>query len=149
MPRGDATALAETLRDLALDPARTEELGAHAGARAARYAWPQVAAQVAEAYADARSVPQPQGATARMAVRSAGFAEVGGPRRPAQRLPSLEPALVPARRPVALVRRAAIGDGRRGAPSGSPISRSITSAWTGSGVRSSTPARRGCWSGSR
>ena len=105
--RGDATALAETLRDLALDPARTEDLGAHAGARAARYAWPQVAAQVAEAYTDARAVPQPQGAKARMAVR-AGFAAVDGPRRPAKRIPSLEPALVPARRPVALVRRAAM-----------------------------------------
>src|SRR3954452_3150735 len=47
VPRGDATALAEVLRDLALDPARTERLGREAAASAERYAWPRVAAEVA------------------------------------------------------------------------------------------------------
>jgi phosphatidyl-myo-inositol alpha-mannosyltransferase len=43
VPRGDALALATTLRDLALDPPRVERLAAGAGASAERYAWPQVA----------------------------------------------------------------------------------------------------------
>src|SRR5215217_7221361 len=68
VPRGDATALAETLRDLALAPERARALGAAAGASAERYAWPQVAAQVAAAYEDARAVPQPEGAAQRAAV---------------------------------------------------------------------------------
>src|SRR5215212_4269017 len=66
--RGDATALAETLRDLALDPARNEHLGAAAARTAARYAWPRVAAEVGEAYEAAREVPAPAGAVLRSAV---------------------------------------------------------------------------------
>src|SRR5215211_4392593 len=49
VPRGDATALAETLRDLALDPARVESLAAGAAAGAERYTWPRVAEQVVSA----------------------------------------------------------------------------------------------------
>src|SRR3954452_16724986 len=62
VPRGDATRLAESLRDLALDPARVERLGAAASRTATRYAWTQVAAEVAGAYEDAREIPQPEGA---------------------------------------------------------------------------------------
>src|SRR3954447_17606465 len=50
VPRGDATRLAETLRDLALDPARVERLGAAAGKSAERYTWPRIAGQLVEAY---------------------------------------------------------------------------------------------------
>ena len=46
VPRGDATRLAETLRDLALDPARAVRMGAEAARSAERYAWPRVAAEV-------------------------------------------------------------------------------------------------------
>src|SRR3954447_13023493 len=60
VPRGDATAQAEALRDLALDPSRRAALAANARLRAERYAWPHVAAEVLEAYEDARAVaPQP------------------------------------------------------------------------------------------
>ena len=69
VPRGDATRLAETLRDLALDPELTARLGAHAARSAERYAWPRVAEQVVTAYDDARAVPQPQTAPQRAAVR--------------------------------------------------------------------------------
>ncbi|HEU4658153.1 MAG TPA: glycosyltransferase family 4 protein, partial [Capillimicrobium sp.] len=69
VPRGDATALAETLRDLALDPAREHALGEAAAASAQRFAWPKVADQVLEAYEDAIAVEQPVTATARFAVR--------------------------------------------------------------------------------
>jgi phosphatidyl-myo-inositol alpha-mannosyltransferase len=119
VPRGDATALAETLRDLALAPERTRALGAAAGASAGRYAWPQVAAQVAAAYEDARAVPQPEGAAQRAAVRIGLRSADLGPRRPARRLPSLEPAPTTARRAGALVRRGAIALAALGAAGGS------------------------------
>src|SRR3954449_778079 len=52
-PRGDATALAETLRDLALDHERRAAMARAAAEHAPRYAWPHVAAEVMEAYEDA------------------------------------------------------------------------------------------------
>src|SRR5439155_934993 len=93
VPPADPTRLAETLRDLALDPARTARLGAAAARSAERYAWPRVAEQVVEAYGDAREVPAPDTAVARAAVRVGALPADGGPRRPARRAPSLEPAL--------------------------------------------------------
>jgi phosphatidylinositol alpha-mannosyltransferase len=102
IPRADPTALAETLRDLALDPERTAAMGGAAAGSAERYAWPKVAAQVTEVYEDARAVPQPEGAMQRAAVRYGLRSADLGPRRPAQRLPSLEP--VPAGQGRALVR---------------------------------------------
>jgi phosphatidylinositol alpha-mannosyltransferase len=105
VPRGDATRLAETLRDLALDPARTERLAAAAGRSAERYAWPRVAADVATAYEDARAVERPAGALSRAAVR-VGARAADGERSPARRLPSLEPPVPGTARPaVKLLRR--------------------------------------------
>src|SRR4051812_21335336 len=89
VPRGDATGLAETLRDLALDPARTERLAAGAAVAAERYAWPRVAASVASAYEDACAVPEPEGAKRRAAVRIGALPADLAPRVPARRLPSL------------------------------------------------------------
>ena len=106
VPRGDATQLAETLHDLWLDPARRAALAAGARRSAGRYAWPRVAAQVLEAYDDARAVPEPAGALRRAAVRLGALPSDGLPRQPAQRLPVLEPPLPGERRPaVALARR--------------------------------------------
>jgi phosphatidylinositol alpha-mannosyltransferase len=85
VPRGDPVALASTLRDLALDPPRLERLAGAARTSAERYAWPHVTEQVLEAYDDARALPAPSGA-ARL-----GFRPADGSRRPARRLPSLEP----------------------------------------------------------
>src|SRR3954449_1513491 len=53
VPRGDATALGEALRALALDPQRRAALSAQALQSARRYAWPRVAAEVLKAYEDA------------------------------------------------------------------------------------------------
>ncbi len=110
VPRGDATALAEVLRDLALDPARRDGLARAAGHAARRYAWPRVAADVRSAYEDAIALPAPAGS--RVAVRM-GFAPADGVRVPAVRLPTLEPlpeAAGGAPRPAArLLRRAGIG----------------------------------------
>jgi phosphatidylinositol alpha-mannosyltransferase len=112
--RGDATALAQTLRDLALDPARRAALAEAARASAARYAWPRVAGEVLAAYGDAielHAEPAPATALARGALKL-GFAPADGVRVPARRLPTLEPALVAgdgAHRPgLRLARRAAV-----------------------------------------
>ena len=108
-PRGDAQALAEELRALALDPGRRERLSLAAAEHAPRYAWPRVAAEVLGAYEDAVAAPEPVTATQRFAVRR-GFVPADlEPRAPARRLPTLEPAPARDRRRVpALVRRAAI-----------------------------------------
>jgi len=60
---GDAVGLAESLRALALEPARRERLARQAAASAGRYAWPRVAAEVREVYREAIAARQaePQG----------------------------------------------------------------------------------------
>jgi phosphatidyl-myo-inositol alpha-mannosyltransferase len=119
VPRGDATRLAETLRDLALDPDRTARLGAEAARSAERYAWPRVAAQVVTAYHDARAVPQPASAPRRAAVRIGALPADGRPRSPARRLPSLDPAPVAAgHRLLRIARRVAVGAALAGAAAG-------------------------------
>src|SRR4051812_49236614 len=105
VPRGDATRLAEVLRDLALDPVRTERLAAAAARRASRFAWPRVAEQVVEAYADAQAAPAAEGAVRRAAVRIGALPADPAGRAPARRLPSLDP--VPRSR-GRLARRAAL-----------------------------------------
>jgi phosphatidylinositol alpha-mannosyltransferase len=111
VPRGDATALAEALRDLALDPQRRTALAAAAAASAPRYAWSRVAGEVLAAYEDAIELhaSAPQGAAARL-----GLAPADGERVPARRLPTLEPALPRTARDVShpgarMARRLAIG----------------------------------------
>ena len=59
VPRGDATALAQALLDLAYEPGRRATLAASAAQRAERYAWPQVAREVLNAYEDAIATPAP------------------------------------------------------------------------------------------
>ncbi len=112
-PRGDARALAEALRALALDPARREQMAAAARERAERFAWPHVAAEVLEVYEQAlavKSTPARPTRPARAAVRL-GLAPADLlPRVRAQRLPSLEPELARAapRRALRTVRRGAL-----------------------------------------
>jgi phosphatidylinositol alpha-mannosyltransferase len=107
VPRGDATALAEVLRDLALDPARTRRLAEGAARSAERFAWPRIAERVVAAYGDARAVPAPKAAGAPVPVRLGLRAPAPGPHAPARRLASLEPAPRGARRWLPAVRRAA------------------------------------------
>jgi phosphatidylinositol alpha-mannosyltransferase len=111
VPRGDATALGETLRDLALDPARVERMGAAAARSAERYAWPRVAAEVVEAYEDALALPEPATAPARAAIRFGLLPADRGPRRPARRLASLERRPSGLRRVARAARRVALGVG--------------------------------------
>ncbi len=108
VPRGDATRLAETLRDLALEPARVEQLAANAATSAERYAWPRVAEQVVEAYGDARAVPRPERAVERAAIKVGVRTADGQPRVGARRLPSLDPLPAGVRR-GRFARRAVLG----------------------------------------
>lgn len=106
---GDATALAERLRDLALDPVRERRMGEAAAAAAARFAWPHVADEVLGAYADAIAAPRPEGVRERLALRCGLRSADGLAVVPARRLPSLDPPLAGRQRPaVVFARRAAI-----------------------------------------
>ncbi|HZV75305.1 MAG TPA: flippase-like domain-containing protein [Conexibacter sp.] len=106
VPRGDASALAETLRDLWLAPERRVSMGQAAAQRAERFAWPHVAREVLDAYGDAIATPAPQGAVQRAAVRIGVRPADLQPHVRPQRLPSIEPP-PPAgsRRPAVVVAR--------------------------------------------
>ena len=69
VPRGDATALAEALRDLCARARAARRDGRRGRRDAQRYAWPRVADEVLDAYEDAHAVPAPQGRLRRAAVR--------------------------------------------------------------------------------
>jgi len=87
---GDFSALVQALRELAADVALAPALGTHAARSAQRYAWPEVAAQVARTYEDAvcataAVAPSP---ALRLGLRQAD----GSPPVPARRLAPLDPA---------------------------------------------------------
>ncbi len=87
---GDALALAEALRRVALDAAARERMAAAARERAERFAWTHVASEVFDCYEQAIAIGAPSGKMARLAVRH-GFAPADLlPSVPAQRLPSLQ-----------------------------------------------------------
>jgi phosphatidyl-myo-inositol alpha-mannosyltransferase len=89
VPPGNALALAEALRMLALDAGLRARMAVSARERAERFAWPHVAAEVLDCYAQARAVGSPSTRLGRAAVRH-GLAPADLlPRIPAERLPSL------------------------------------------------------------
>ncbi|MDX6675414.1 MAG: phosphatidyl-myo-inositol alpha-mannosyltransferase [Solirubrobacteraceae bacterium] len=109
VPRGDATELAEVLRDLWLEPERRARMAAAAAERAQRFAWTRVAEEVLETYAEAQAVPEPPSRLRRAAVRHGLAPSDGHPREPARRLPSLQPTAPGGRRPaVTMLRRGAM-----------------------------------------
>jgi len=88
---GDALALAEALRRLALDPERRRAMAAAARERAERFAWPHVAAEVVNCYEQALAVGRPRPGLHRAMVRHGlAPADLQPPVR-ARRLESLEP----------------------------------------------------------
>lgn len=91
VPRGDAQALAEALRDMWEAPERRAAMARNAARDVERFAWPHVAAEVLEAYRAAIAVPAPEGARQRGAVRIGARSADLKPHVPARRLPSLEP----------------------------------------------------------
>lgn len=116
VPHSDATALATTLRELALDPARTAAMGAQAAQSAQRFAWPNVTRDVLGAYEDAQAVAAPTTARRRFAVRHGLATADGLPMQRPRRIPRPEPPRVGrvgvpgARHPaISFLRRAALG----------------------------------------
>jgi len=87
---GDALALAEALRSLALDPAALTRMAADARVRAERFAWSHVAAEVLDCYEQAQAMGRPATRAGRVGVRLGLLPADLLPRIPAQRLPSLE-----------------------------------------------------------
>jgi phosphatidylinositol alpha-mannosyltransferase len=89
VPPGDALALAEALRTLALTPSLRARMAASARERAERFAWPHVAEEVLDTYEQAVRVGASATSLGRVAVRY-GLAPADLlPRVPAERLPSL------------------------------------------------------------
>jgi phosphatidyl-myo-inositol alpha-mannosyltransferase len=111
VPAGDAVALAEALRGLALDRERRARMAASARERAERFAWPRVAGEVMDCYERAIAVGPAPTRIGRLAV-SHGLAPADLLPRvaPEPRLPSLRPAppLSSAKRALATLRRVAL-----------------------------------------
>ncbi len=108
VPPGDALALAEALRALALDPTRRAAMATAARERAERFSWAHVAEEVVDCYEQAIAVGQPQTRLARVAVRH-GIAPADlRPRVPARRLASLEPVPPARHRALRVFSRAAL-----------------------------------------
>ncbi len=110
VPPADPQSLAEALQRLHHEPDRLVRMGEAAKRSAQRYAWPRIADRVTEVYERALEVPQPLGAAQRFAHWAGTRPADGGPRRPPQRLPSLDPAPIQrGSRRRALARRAGLG----------------------------------------
>jgi phosphatidylinositol alpha-mannosyltransferase len=107
VPRGDAQALAETLRDLHDEPERRLQMARAASRDVQRFAWPAVADEVMAAYEDAIASPQPVTTLQRLAVRTGVRAADGKPHVRARKLPSLDlaPAVSGRRRALSMARR--------------------------------------------
>ena len=94
VPHGDPVALAEALRDLALDPDRRAELGRGAAASAAQYGWALIGGRTIEVYEQAIAAHAAQLADPARVSRSADgvrLAADGLPAVPPQRLATIEP----------------------------------------------------------
>ncbi len=110
VPPGDPQRLAEELQRAHHEPERLRAMGEAARRSAQRYAWPRVADQVTEVYERAIAAPRPAGAGERFAHWAGTRPADGGPRRPARRLPSLDPAPArPGKRGRAVARRVGLG----------------------------------------
>ncbi len=135
---GDAAALGEAIRALSVRPDLHGELSAAGRARAERFAWPHVAAEVEQAYEDAVAVPAPAKRRSRIAVAMGISPADGQPRSPARRVPSLEPA---GRRPiVATLRRGfVVGGGLLAAGLGMLAVRRIGLDSIGNALLNATP----------
>ncbi len=111
VPPGDALALAEALRALALDPDLRARMALAARERAERFAWPRVAAEVLDCYEQALRIGSPATRLGRAAVRH-GLAPADLlPRIPAERLRPLTaagPPLVGRPRRLRTLRRAGL-----------------------------------------
>ena len=93
VPPADPQALAEELQSLWHEPERRTAMAEAGRGSAERYAWPRIADEVTKVYERAAEPATAPASRLEGAARHAGFVRRdGGPRRPARRLPSLEPA---------------------------------------------------------
>jgi phosphatidylinositol alpha-mannosyltransferase len=110
VPPGDPQRLAEELQRVHHEPERLREMGEAARRSAQRYAWPRVADQVTEVYERAIEAPKPASAGEKFAHWAGIRPADGNPKRPAERLPSLDPAPAQAgKRGRAVARRVGLG----------------------------------------
>jgi phosphatidylinositol alpha-mannosyltransferase len=110
VPPGDPQRLAEELQRVHYESERLREMGAAARRSAERYAWPRVADQVTEVYERAIEAPKPATAGEKFAHWAGIRPADGNPKRPAERLPSLDPAPAQAgNRGRAVARRVGLG----------------------------------------
>ncbi len=108
VPPGDALALAEALRALALDPDRRADMATAAREHAERFSWAHVAEEIVDVYEQAIAVGQPATRSSRIAVRHGiAPADLRPPVR-AQRLPSLEQAPPVTHRALRMLSRGAL-----------------------------------------
>jgi phosphatidyl-myo-inositol alpha-mannosyltransferase len=96
VPPGDPQRLAEELQRVHYEPERLLAMGEAARRSAQRYAWPRVADQVTAVYEQAIEAPKPVTAGERTAHWAGLRPADGHPKRPAERLPSLDPPLAQA-----------------------------------------------------
>jgi phosphatidylinositol alpha-mannosyltransferase len=95
VPPADPQRLAEELQRLWHEPERRAAMGEAGRASARRYAWPRVTDEITEIYESALERPPQPTSGLEAAARRTGLIRVdGGPRRPARRLASMEPAPV-------------------------------------------------------
>jgi phosphatidylinositol alpha-mannosyltransferase len=96
VPPGDPQRLAEELQRIHHEPERLLEMGEAARRSAQRYAWPRIADQVTAVYERAIEAPRAETVGEKVAHWAGLRPADGGPRRPAERLPSLDPPLAQA-----------------------------------------------------
>lgn len=96
VPPGDPQRLAEELQRAHYEPERLRAMGEAARRSAQRYAWPRVADQVTAVYERAIEAPKPATAGEKVAHWAGLRSADGHPKRPAERLPSLDPPLAQA-----------------------------------------------------
>jgi phosphatidylinositol alpha-mannosyltransferase len=114
VPPGDPQRLAEELQRAHHEPERLAAMGEAARESARRYAWPRIVDRITEVYERAIEAPAPETAVERVAHWAGLRPADGGPPRPPQRLPSLDP---PPAQPGSRRRRVArrVGLGATGA----------------------------------
>jgi phosphatidylinositol alpha-mannosyltransferase len=91
VPPADPQRLAEELQRVYHEPERLRAMGEAARHSAQRYAWPRVADQVTAVYEEAIEAPRPQTRSERFDHWAGLRPADGKPKRPAQKLPSLDP----------------------------------------------------------
>ena len=96
VPPGDPQRLAEELQRVHYEPERLQAMGEAARRSAQRYAWPRIADQVTAVYERAIEAPKPVTTGEKVAHWTGLRPADGHPKRPAERLPSLDPPLAQA-----------------------------------------------------